>query len=861
MAIVQNLCLFALKAVIGGACEATGAKAFGGSGEGLTRFLTERLTDPSQRLTKALHASAERAWKGLEVALAGETFWRQLDRAEDKAFRQQVRAFLDAAVPNDSPATDAQFVKQCLVELRAARKAGKLVAGAIDPQELARQAGHFARFSDPDAVLEVERKALAGIARAFAGEYPRLARLLELEPQPGRSLLVVGVCYFFRRAVEDDPQLFQGLAFAKLERLDEARERGFAALDNLLKQQGQRLETLLAEMQVLVAETHDAVLDLQEQMAGQGEQVRQIWQMVQKLLEPRQLQRRELRPGDSLSIRNESERQLVKEAVARYRALSEDDRKQVPALLNAIGKLEVVAGDFEAARQDFQAVAAMEKDKKAQAEAHHNAYMALLEKRDLPGAIEELVKAVKLDAKRYAPFPTGKYQPIRILGAGGFGVAFLCKHKYMDAQVVVKTLMLEDLGRDADKVFTEAQVLRQLDHPAVIRISDCGYVDAANKSRPFLVMDYFKPGMTLEEHVKKSGPMPVDDLLAVAREVAEGLRAAHGKNILHRDVKPANLLVRKDEDGWKVKVIDFGLALRQKVVQTSMNASTSKQSKSLVGESLAGTMDYAAPEQMGKREGEPTGPYSDVYGWAKTCCYALFQTTQPLLKHWRSLPAPLAELLGQCLEEDPKKRTQCFADVLTSLANLKAHAAPVATSTVEAPRTSIAPSAAKAPQSPPAAPVPTPAPTPIPTPTPLPARRPLPDPTADENYFAYLKEEPGLIAMLKRSTDLERLQGPLPRHPNNLIAECQRLALLPSFEYTEQTGWMKQVANKLAKQAAKPVRARYRTCLLALEQWAYFYPEFRGDYINLWNGTAALFEADEIRADYFRQKSVRDKYE
>jgi tetratricopeptide (TPR) repeat protein len=203
-----------------------------------------------------------------------------------------------------------------------------------------------------------------------------------------------------------------------------------------------------------------AVLDLQEQIEGQSEQVRQIGRDVQKLLEQHQLQRRELRRGDSLSIRNDNERQLVKQLVARYRALPEGDRKEVPSLLNAIGKLEVVAGDFDAAQKDFQAVALLEQDNKGQAEAHYNAYLASLEKRDWPGAIQELIKAIKLDGKRFAPFPVGKYHPMRILGAGGFGVAFLCKPKYMDAQVVVKTLALEVLGRDADKVFTEAQVLR-----------------------------------------------------------------------------------------------------------------------------------------------------------------------------------------------------------------------------------------------------------------------------------------------------------------------------------------------------------------------------------------------------------------
>jgi hypothetical protein len=131
-------------------------------------------------------------------------------------------------------------------------------------------------------------------------------------------------------------------------------------------------------------------------------------------------------------------------------------------------------------------------------------------------------------------------------------------------------------------------------------------------------------------------------------------------------VKPANLLVRKEETGWKVKLIDFGLAMPRKVVETTHKATTARQRETMIGSSIAGTLDYSAPEQMGRRK-EPVGPYSDVYGWAKTCCYALFQTTQPLMKHWKSVPEPLAELLEKCLEEDPRQRPARFSEVLNSL--------------------------------------------------------------------------------------------------------------------------------------------------------------------------------------------------
>ncbi len=674
MSLFARMSTFALRQVAEGACAAVG---IGASGEAVAGFLTDRFTDQSQRLNQALQDANDRAWKALEIALAGDSFWDRCKGAgsgrEDRAFAQQVRAFLDAT-PLPELAGKDPFRQKCLQELRAARTNRMLAAAALEPRRLAQQTADFARFADPKSRLDAEWRVVVGMAGELkdAG-CPSLGWLLAQRPQHGTPLLVVAVRYFFRRCVEEDQKLFQGLAFAKLDALSEAQEKGFAALTAALAAQGQRLEELLGDVKAVVVQTHSAVLDLRGQMQGQREQIQQMGQAVMKLLEQHQLHGRELRPADSMSIRNDGERKLVKQLVERYRALPPGERQKLPALLNAVGKLEVVSGNFEAAQKDFQHVATLVAEPAAQAEAHFNAYRTALERRDWTTALKELLQAVKLDARRFAPFPAGKYHPQRVLGAGGFGVAFACRHKELKADVVVKTLTGDDLERDVDEVFNEARVLYQLEHPAIIRLLDCGYTIPSEKARPYFVMNFFE-SVTLEEYVQTHGPLAVQDLAAVARQLAEGLQAAHGKGILHRDVKPANILVRLDDAGWQVKVIDFGLAFKHRAIEGA--ASTARSRGTLVGSSIAGTLDYAAPEQMGRSPGVAVGPYSDVYGWAKTCCFGLFKTTQPLPKHWQSIPPALARLLEQCLAEPPQDRPANFTTVLGALAGVEAPPVP-----------------------------------------------------------------------------------------------------------------------------------------------------------------------------------------
>jgi tetratricopeptide (TPR) repeat protein len=705
--------------------SAVALKGFGGEAASdgmqvLVGLLRKRFADNSKKLNAALERSANRAWRAAELALAGASWWDRckaaLSTAEQRAFRDQIQAFLKAHPLGLAHGPD--FRGTCLAQLQAARKAGLLDRGKIDPDELAKQVGDLSRFGDQQAVLAAEYAKLGAAAAILRQHgYDALATFVELRPADGPPLLVSAMRYFFRREVETDAELFQGIVHVRLENLAETQQAGFSDLAEALDRHGDKLESLLADVLSVVTQTRDDVLDVKAELARQGQQMQELGQAVLRALAQRQMESRELHSSDSLSVRDEDERRLVKDLVRRYRSLPANDRKKMPALLNAVGKLEVVAGDFEAAQRDFREVTEIAGDPRAKAEAAYNLYRAALERRAWSEALSSFNEAVTLDPARFAPFPVSKFEAEKILGAGGFGVAFLCRNRHSGGQVVIKTLRRDGLDRDLNEVFREAQALEALEHPAIIRVRDCDYADSEH-ARPYLVMDYFQ-GQNLADFVEQNGQLQTRELLPLARMVAEGLQKAHGKNILHRDVKPANLLVRRapspsqppsptrGEGGagflplsalsgrggagggegwpaWEAKLIDFGLAMRADSAPSTRKAT---MDRTLIGSSIAGTIEYAAPEQMGKLKGVAVGTYSDVYGFAKTCCFALFGTAQPTYQHWQSIPRDLADLLGRCLSEQPRGRPQDFAAVLGELDRLlKPREVPVPQNLPEAPQ-------------------------------------------------------------------------------------------------------------------------------------------------------------------------------
>jgi serine/threonine protein kinase len=662
MSVVTTLVAFGVRSLIN-APAATAVK--------LTADRIEKwYADHTRILPDAIERANDRAWRSLAVALGGDGLIGQITRlfasGSDMAIREQVAGFLHSTA-HELSHSPVEFRKECLAELKRAGKERALAAGRIAPEDLSNRVADFQCFSDPHALVDSAWVAAGEISDSLAA-YPKLATLLRQRTPAGSPLLVTAFAFFFRREVETNAELARGLAFDGMRQLSTAQETGFRQLEDALSAIGPRFDELFDKLDAI--EEH--VLDIKEEMRRMHATHAGLLTDIISQLNRQGMAGGAVRANQSFSIRTDSERRIVKDMLARFRQLPVNTQEQLPATLNGLGKLMIGAGDFVAAEGAFEEVARSAHDPGEKAEAYFNAYRAALEQKKWPTALEAIEKAAELDARQYALFPRSRYQAKAILGAGGFGAAFLCVDQFMQADVVVKSLHDGDFDRSADEVFAEARILRKMRHPAIVSVLDTNFADPANRARPYIVMDHFEGG-SLETYLREHGELPVADLLEIAVQVADGMKAAHDHGILHRDLKPDNILVRQQNGRWHVCIIDFGLALHR----DPTGGDASSMDKSILGGSVAGTMKYAPPEQQGELPGIKPGTWSDVYTFGKTCCYALFRTTEPRMRHLEKIPVPLRDLLERCIEQELEHRIKDFGEVIERMRACRVPADPI----------------------------------------------------------------------------------------------------------------------------------------------------------------------------------------
>ena len=203
----------------------------------------------------------------------------------------------------------------------------------------------------------------------------------------------------------------------------------------------------------------------------------------------------------------------------------------------------------------------------------------------------------------------GHYRNHHPLGRGGMGEVYQAKDRKLGRDVAIKVLP-EEFARDADRVARfqrEAKLLASLNHPNIAAI----YGLEESGGTQFLVLELVE-GETLADQLKR-GPIPVEESLKLALQIAEALEAAHEKGVIHRDLKPANIKVTPE---GKVKVLDFGLAKAFAGEQADLNLSNSPTLSNAATQQgvILGTAAYMSPEQA---RGKTVDKRADI--WAFGC--------------------------------------------------------------------------------------------------------------------------------------------------------------------------------------------------------------------------------------------------
>ncbi len=218
-------------------------------------------------------------------------------------------------------------------------------------------------------------------------------------------------------------------------------------------------------------------------------------------------------------------------------------------------------------------------------------------------------------------------------------------------KVIASAICCDNLGA-VERFRREASAARKVTHPNVIRIHDLG----SDSGVVFISMEYF-PGMTLAQLLTRRGALPLDEAREILAQAADGLAAAHRAGVIHRDLKPQNVLV---DAGRRVKIIDFGLA--KSSMMEGMTATGL----------ILGTPEYMAPEQI---RGRPVDARTDVYAFGCVAYHTLCgvppfrgdsaiaidfmhctQAPAPLRQYRGDVPPPLEAAVLRALAKEPAQR-------------------------------------------------------------------------------------------------------------------------------------------------------------------------------------------------------------
>src|ERR1022692_1486338 len=271
------------------------------------------------------------------------------------------------------------------------------------------------------------------------------------------------------------------------------------------------------------------------------------------------------------------------------------------------------------------------------------------------------IKALSAGAK------LGNFEIVELLGRGGMGEVYRARDSRLKRDVAIKVLPA-GLARDPDRIARferEARAAGALNHPNIGAVHEIGRDDDT-----YWIATELISGEPLASVIER-GPLGVPRAVEIATQIAEGLAAAHAAGIVHRDLKPANIMVTRD---GRVKILDFGLALRQRTSQDSTTMHMTDEG------TVLGTAGYMSPEQV---RGETVDQRSDLFSFgvilyemlggkrafagasSVEVMHAILKEDPPELP--ASVPPSLDRIVRRCLQKDRERRFQTATDLLFAL--------------------------------------------------------------------------------------------------------------------------------------------------------------------------------------------------
>jgi len=267
------------------------------------------------------------------------------------------------------------------------------------------------------------------------------------------------------------------------------------------------------------------------------------------------------------------------------------------------------------------------------------------------------------------PAKIGKYEITDILGRGAMGVVYLGYDPFADRKVAVKVSVIQQEDEHTAQIyrrmfFNEAHMAGLLEHPNILSVYDAG----VEGDSPYMVMEYVEDAKTLKEYCGVDKLPPIKTVVEIAFKCARALDYAHRTGVIHRDVKPTNILFTRDGD---VKIADFGIAKR-----------THSETTQVLG--MIGSPRYMSPEQALEEE---VNAQTDLFslgvviyelltgkrpfaadGFSRLLYKIIHDDPTPLDQHRSDVPKPLQKIVMKCMQKDLAKRYMTGAELAADLA-------------------------------------------------------------------------------------------------------------------------------------------------------------------------------------------------